>query len=313
MDDSVTFSVTPRERALLGDDIEVLSRSKNMVLYRLCAGSGQGTMLCYHLFPGVDLIFNDFDSDTCFQAVDSQPDYLKINYCHKGRFACQFASDRYAYLCEYEMAVNRLSLVANNSVFPTGHYEGFTIMVDMERTQVSMDTLFPHLEIEIKTWCDRVCSYDECRLYAPENELLHTLTSFYTVDPKLRPCVYQLKVLELFKILQVIDLPVYTSTTYLTRRQTDQIRHIHDHLSENLDQTLTLRDLCEEHGIGLTLLKERFMTAYGIAPMAYRKQCRMRKAAVLLATTKRISLILPELWGMETPVSSLLHSAPSLM
>ena len=61
-------------------------------------------------------------------------------------------------------------------------------------------------------------------------------------------------------------------------------------LGSNLEQNVTVADAAKASCMGMSAFKEKFTKAFGVTPMAYRRQCRMTHAAQLLgATDKSVS------------------------
>ncbi|WP_417134091.1 helix-turn-helix transcriptional regulator [Rubneribacter badeniensis] len=56
-------------------------------------------------------------------------------------------------------------------------------------------------------------------------------------------------------------------------------------LESDLESAVTLRDAANAADMSVSSFKERFVRAFGISPMAYRRQCRLECAARLLETT----------------------------
>ena len=50
---------------------------------------GNASIQLYDIFPGVQLMVTDFQSDTCYQSCMEQ-DVISIEHCLKGRFECMF-------------------------------------------------------------------------------------------------------------------------------------------------------------------------------------------------------------------------------
>ncbi len=59
-----------------------------------------------------------------------------------------------------------------------------------------------------------------------------------------------------------------------------------DLLGSNLDEDLALEDAARCANMGLSTFKQRFLHAYGLSPMAYRRQCRVEEGARLLAGSR---------------------------
>lgn len=53
--------------------------------YHFDLDSGYGDMLYYHLFRGIDIVYNDFNADNCDQLNTSgeYDDFIIINHCNR--------------------------------------------------------------------------------------------------------------------------------------------------------------------------------------------------------------------------------------
>ena len=82
--------------------------------------SGYGNMIFYHLFEGIDLVYNDFYAENCNQIDDSSgyDNYIIINHCNRGRFETIF-NDKYMTLDEIKkIEVSSLKMI-NYDIFPS--------------------------------------------------------------------------------------------------------------------------------------------------------------------------------------------------
>ena len=67
--------------------------------------------------------------------------------------------------------------------------------------------------------------------------------------------------------------------------QVKTIREIHDHLTEHMEQRVTIEELARQYLINPTTLKTVFKEVYGSSLAAHMKEHRMEKAAALLRET----------------------------
>ena len=66
---------------------------------------GNASIQLYDIFPGVQLMVTDFQSDTCYQSGMEQ-DVISIEHCLKGRFECMFDNRNCVYMGPGDVAIN---------------------------------------------------------------------------------------------------------------------------------------------------------------------------------------------------------------
>ncbi|MFZ2540029.1 MAG: hypothetical protein WAX04_14205 [Oscillospiraceae bacterium] len=47
------------EKVFYGNNITVIKRDEECTIYKMKDVTGEGTMTCYKVFPGIDLMYND--------------------------------------------------------------------------------------------------------------------------------------------------------------------------------------------------------------------------------------------------------------
>lgn len=58
---------------------------------------------------------------------------LQINHCREGRIECSFNKNEFLYLGPGDMSISCKEDAGHDSFFPTGHYHGITVMIDVEK------------------------------------------------------------------------------------------------------------------------------------------------------------------------------------
>ena len=92
--------------------------------------------------------------------------------------------------------------------------------------------------------------------------------------------------LELVALLDATERPVWKTFPYCTHDHALALERALDLLGSNLDEDLALEDAARCANMGLSTFKQRFLHAYGLSPMAYRRQCRVEEGARLLAGSR---------------------------
>ena len=268
---------------LYGKSFEILERGGNRMVYRTRCPDGGGTMTSFQVFPGVELIYNDFSTVSCFQNVTPIEDIVEINHCRKGRFECEFREGAYVYLGEGDLAVNTLVNAAIGSSFPLGVYQGISILIYLGEAQEALSHLPFNMQIDFGALIHRLRLHETCYILRATREIQHIFDELYSVDPAIRDGYFKLKILELFLFLSTINPAVGDRRQkYFSKWQVETVKHIHGHLTEHLEEHFTLPQLADEHHIGLTTLKLCFREVYGKPVYEYLKEYRLHAAAVML-------------------------------
>ena len=133
---------------------------------------------------------------------------------------------------------------------------------------------------------ERYAGGDGCRIFLPDDTLASLLASFYRIDDRARIERMRLKALELVALLDATERPVWKTFPYCTHDHALALERALDLLGSNLDEDLALEDAARCANMGLSTFKQRFLHAYGLSPMAYRRQCRVEEGARLLAGSR---------------------------
>jgi len=59
--------------------------------------SGTGMITLYHVFPGIDLVYNDMHMEYCNKEQKPASSVMEINYCMEGRCECVFEQNEWLY------------------------------------------------------------------------------------------------------------------------------------------------------------------------------------------------------------------------
>ena len=111
----------------------------------------------------------------------------------------------------------------------------------------------------------------------------------------------RLKILELLYHFQTRQTVLEENHDYMAKKLTEKIKHVKDHLIEDLEHSVSLKELAEEHEISLTQLKSGFKQIYGETPYAYLKKYKMHKAAKLLLETNQRVIEIAAAMGYQNP------------
>lgn len=254
---------------------------------------GTADMWQYDIFPGVQLLISDFQTSTCFRNTIKQ-NVISINHCQMGRFECVFDKQNITYMGEGDIAINSMYHLPKESTIPLRRFYGSSIILFPE---VSGENLFlKEAGVDISAFNHKYQLDNSCHVFRRNDEIQHIYDEIYEhlLNPDLP--FLKLKITELLYRFLLEEICLKENETYLSKYMTDKIKHVREHLIQNLEDKVNLADLAKEHELSLTQLKENFKEIYGMSPYAYVKHYKMDVAGKELATTnKKISDIALEL------------------
>lgn len=280
------MSILSKENELYASVVQVVSRTDDCAIYRMADGS-DGTMTTYEVFPGVELIYNDFHTEDCFQGSKSYREVMEINHCRQGRFECDFPDGSCVYLEEGDLSVSMIGNRTLRSSFPLEHYHGISVVIELDRAACSLSGVLNDISINLYALRDRLCGSDRCFIMRATESVEHIFSELYRVPDQIRKGYYKLKILELLLYLSVVDGPAHMGQKqYFPRSQVDVIKAIKEYIIDNLERHITLEELSQRFNIPLTALKLCFKGVYGTTIYSFLRTYRMQAAAVLLSRTK---------------------------
>ena len=80
--------------------------------------SGTGMITLYHVFPGIDLVYNDMHMEYCNKEQKPASSVMEINYCMEGRCECVFEQNEYGYIAAGDLSFCSLKKTGHVSEFP---------------------------------------------------------------------------------------------------------------------------------------------------------------------------------------------------
>lgn len=259
---------------------------------------GTADMWLYDIFPGVQLMVVDFASESCFRNSERQ-NVIGINHCRKGRFECAFDSRNYLYLGEGDIALNSQMHPPIASSFPLKYFYGSTIILfpeimktvpELQAFQISAEKIAEKYSLKTKS-----------PVFRRNAEIEHVYQELYTYLEHPSLPFLRLKVLELLCHFQSRQTFFEENQEYISGATVDRIKHVREHLIQDMEHRTNLKELALEHNLSLTQLKDGFRQIYGESPYAYLRSYKMHRAAQLLRQSNRkISEIALEL-GYQNP------------
>lgn len=277
------ISILSKKRDLYGPEVKIVEQTDEFSVYKMERDSGEGVMTSYQVFPGIELIYNDFHMGNCFNNKRPCSDIMEINHCRQGRFECDFDNGSYVYLEEGDLSVNMLGNKTKNSCFPLEHYHGVSVIIDLSEAANSISYVLNDISIDLYGLRDKLCFNNQCFIMRAKDSIEHIFSELYTVPDKVKHGYFKLKVLELLLFLSVVDVSdSKNERQYFHKSQVEIVKEIKEYMTCNLEDHYTLNELSSRFCIPLTAMKLCFKGVYGTSIYAFMRSYRMQVAAVLL-------------------------------
>jgi AraC-like DNA-binding protein len=269
------------------DDGRDRSSSEKKIGRHCCLENESGTdeIAVYHVFPGIELIYNDMHMEYCNRNQRPAPHTIEMNYCREGRCECLFGEEQYCYMSAGDLAICSLHEKAHQSVFPTSHYHGITVTIDFPMIGEEQKRGLGRLSIDLKR-LQELTEFHGCTILRARPELKHIFEELYTVPEEIRKGYIRIKVLELLLILTGFPFQeTAKEREHYSTVQIGKIKEIHSFLIHSYSEHYTIEMLSVRAGISPTSLKKCFRGIYGESIYAYMKQYRLQVAEKLLRET----------------------------
>lgn len=244
--------------------------------------SGTGDITLYHVFPGIDLVYNDMHMAYCNKNQQPASSVMEINYCKEGRSECLFGDHQYCYMAASDLSFCSLQDNSHQSEFPTAHYHGITITIDFSCITKEMRNILELLSVNI----DRIKELAHMRdftIIRANQTIEHIFSELYTVPEKIRFGYIRVKILEVLLVLTELNLEDDRSDhAHFSQQQIDTIKKVHAFLIAHFNEHYTIDFLAEHFSISSTVMKKCFKGVYGDSIYSYMKRYRLQVAERLL-------------------------------
>lgn len=259
--------------------------SDRHVQYQYGNRENPGTMDVFAVFPGIELIYNDFSTDSCDCSLKVEGELLEINYCYKGREECRWLCGDYLYLGEGDLCITRMENGAPGLCFPTGRYQGISIILDLAVLKDHMPPLLDGETVRLQEFGDKFCPGHHFFAIRANRQIGHIFGELYQIPQEFRFDYYKIKVLELLLFLGMIDPEQERTLGRITKNQIETVKQAAARLTRNLRENITIEQLAKEYCISPTSLKSNFKMVYNATIKDFLRKARMERASSLLLTT----------------------------
>ncbi len=253
------------------------------------------------LYRGIELYFFTVKTNA-FSMQHSKLNYImEINYCRKGRLGWKMGNGNQIYLGPGNFSLHTLDTCADSTIyFPTENYEGLTLCVDFHKLAENPPELLESTGICQEIFNDKFWKNSTFASFAGNTQTDAIFSAFYERQENLKLSYQKIKSIELLLYLSKMELDQSNCLTEYQSEQVEVVRRVHDYLTENIGQRITIEELARQYLINPTTLKTVFKSVYGNSLAAHIKEHRMELAARLLRETDLNMAQISEQVGYES-------------
>ena len=235
------------------------------------------------LYPGIEICYQTFSSDSFSVQHKAMPHIIQINYCKAGQIVWEMKNGNRIYLNPGDFSVHTMKVCTDSVLtFPNNMYQGLSIYIDLSKASETPPDLLKNSNIFETVLPIKFCQDDSPAFLAGNEQTENIFSAFYNQPEMLKLPYQKIKVLELLLYLSKIEFISQNKLAEYQFELTETIRKIHDQLLQHMEQRITIEELSRQYLINPTTLKNVFKSVYGTSIAAHIKEHRMRQAARML-------------------------------
>ena len=174
-------------------------------IYKMDCADGLGLMTVYQVFPGIQLIYNDFEATEYEWESILDKDILEINHCREGREGSRLLSGSCLYLGEGDLSIHTMDNCASEMSFPLKHYRGISVVINLTTVSKNSPEILMEAGIDILAFRNKFCASGDCFIMRAKDEIEHIFSELYSIPDCLQKPYMKLKVQELLLFLYTVD------------------------------------------------------------------------------------------------------------
>ena len=240
------------------------------------------------LYPGIELCYFTFSTDSFSVRHDAISHIIQINYCKSGQLMWEMKNGNRIYLNPGDFSLHAMKACTDSVLtFPNNMYTGLTIYIDLQEASGNPPELFKNSDIFKTVLPEKYCQNDRPAFLAGNEQTESIFSAFYNQPDTLMLPYQKVKTLELLLYLSKMAFTPQSKLAEYQFELTETIRKIHDQLLQHMEQRITIEELSRQYLINPTTLKNVFKSVYGTSLAAHIKEHRMEQAAKMLKETNK--------------------------
>ena len=244
--------------------------------------NGTGILYDYSIFPGIDLIFMDFNCSDIFDEPNEMRNVLEIRHYQEGRVEFEFEGDKVFHLQQDEFCVNGMLNMPARYSFPFDYCSGLSLVLDKNSmTEVTRSQL-ALFQIDISVLEEDLDTAHQWYICKTPPSMCHVFEELYAAKEHETSQYFRIKVLELLYHATKLRKEDRVAATYYAREHIEIVKRVRKAMLKDLSRSTTLEQFLRGEAISTVTFQTIFKQIYGRSPYAYLKHYRMNSAAVQL-------------------------------
>ena len=244
--------------------------------------NGTGILYDYSIFPGIDLIFMDFNCSDIFDEPNEMRNVLEIRHYQEGRVEFEFEGDKVFHLQQDEFCVNGMLNMPARYSFPFDYCSGLSLVLDKNSmTEVTRSQL-ALFQIDISVLEEDLDTAHQWYICKTPPSMCHVFEELYAAKEHETSQYFRIKVLELLYHATKLRKEDRVAATYYAREHIEIVKRVRKAMLKDLSRSTPLEQFLRGEAISTVTYQTIFKQIYGRSPYAYLKHYRMNSAAVQL-------------------------------
>lgn len=244
--------------------------------------NGTGILYDYSIFPGIDLIFMDFNCSDIFDEPNEMRNVLEIRHYQEGRVEFEFEGDKVFHLQQDEICVNGMLNMPARYSFPFDYCSGLSLVLDKNSmTEVTRSQL-ALFQIDISVLEEDLDTAHQWYICKTPPSMCHVFEELYAAKEHETSQYFRIKVLELLYHATKLRKEDRVAATYYAREHIEIVKRVRKAMLKDLSRSTPLEQFLRGEAISTVTFQTIFKQIYGRSPYAYLKHYRMNSAAVQL-------------------------------
>lgn len=244
--------------------------------------NGTGILYDYSIFPGIDLIFMDFNCSDIFDEPNEMRNVLEIRHYQEGRVEFEFEGDKVFHLQQDEFCVNGMLNMPARYSFPFDYCSGLSLVLDKNSmTEVTRSQL-ALFQIDISVLEEDLDTAHQWYICKTPPSMCHVFEELYAAKEHETSQYFRIKVLELLYHATKLRKEDRVAVTYYAREHIEIVKRVRKAMLKDLSRSTPLEQFLRGEAISTVTFQTIFKQIYGRSPYAYLKHYRMNSAAVQL-------------------------------
>ena len=244
--------------------------------------NGTGILYDYSIFPGIDLIFMDFNCSDIFDEPNEMRNVLEIRHYQEGRVEFEFEGDKVFHLQQDEFCVNGMLNMPARYSFPFDYCSGLSLVLDKNSmTEVTRSQL-ALFQIDISVLEEDLDTAHQWYICKTPPSMCHVFEELYAAKEHETSQYFRIKVLELLYHATKLRKEDRVAATYYAREHIEIVKRVRKAMLKDLSRSTPLEQFLRGEAISTVTFQTIFKQIYGRSPFAYLKHYRMNSAAVQL-------------------------------